>query len=81
MHSVHAEAVGPKFGGSDRPVIFRATILNRRVVDNAVTVVAENRGLGESVVMTAVTPTDLVVSADLMIEFDIELPRRSRSKG
>ena len=26
--------------------------------------------------MTAVTPTDLMVSADLMIQFDIELPRR-----
>src|ERR1035437_2417259 len=30
MHAVHADAVGPKFGWSDSPVVLRATVLGGR---------------------------------------------------
>ena len=74
MDTVHAEAVGPKSGWSDGPVVLRAAVLGSRDVNNAIAVVAENSGLGEYVVMTTVTPTDLVVRRDLMIQFDVKLP-------
>src|SRR5579872_6368508 len=75
MHPVHAEAAGPKLGGSDGPVVLHVTVLGGGRVDEAVVEIPVSgySRPNNRTVTPAVTTANPVVRVDLMIQFDVEL--------
>src|SRR5579872_1215486 len=75
MHPVHAEAAGPKLGGSDGPVVLHVAVLGGRRIDEAVVEIPVSGYSRPSnrTVTPAVAAANAVLRVDSMIQFDVEL--------